>query len=62
MIDTQVYELNYQVELTRRWAVAPDGRFLILRPVEVLEASDSPPQIVLAQNWLEELKAMMPVQ
>ncbi len=49
----------------RRWAVAPDGqRFLLLKPAASTVTDDAdapPPQIILVQNFFEELKARVPV-
>ena len=39
--------------------VAPDGRFLIIKPVEG-DSGVVPPQIVVIQNWFEELKRLVP--
>ena len=43
--------------VTRMYDVAPDGeRFLMVKDRIV----ESPPQIVVVQNWLEELKRLVP--
>ena len=40
--------------------VSPDGdRFLMIRPVEDVSAT---PQIIVVQNWFEELKRLAPVE
>ena len=45
---------------SRQYHVAPDGRFLMLKDV-VSEAGDElPPQVVLVQNWFEELRRRVP--
>ncbi len=46
----------------RQYHVAPDGRFLMLRSADA-SASDTglPTQVVLVQNWHEELKRLVPV-
>ncbi len=44
-------------ELSSFYDVAPDGRFLVIKPVE--EAPVATPQIVLVLNWHEELKRSM---
>ena len=46
----------------RQHHVAPDGRFLMMRDA-LPDASDAqiPTQVVLVQNWFEELKARVPV-
>ena len=47
---------------SRDYDVAPDGRFLMMKTTGA-ETSDSdiPNQVVLVQNWLEELKRLVPV-
>jgi hypothetical protein len=41
--------------------VAADGlRFLMLQPVK--DAAATPPQLVLVQNWFEELKRLVPTK
>jgi hypothetical protein len=42
--------------------VAPDGRFLMLKPVVAAGDDPLPPQVVLVQNWFEELKRLVPVE
>ena len=55
----------YMTGGNRRWAVAPDGqRFLLLKPVAstVTGGADGPPpQIILVQNWFQELLERVPV-
>ena len=48
---------------TRPWAVAPDGRFLMLREgaASTTDTYEVPAQVVLVQNWTEELKRLVPV-
>ena len=41
--------------------IAPDGRFLIIRSDQVEAGVDTEPQIVVVQNWFEELKRLVPV-
>ena len=43
------------INLGRTYDVAPDGRFLMIKP-EV----GSPPHLVVAQNWLAELERLVP--
>ena len=43
----------------RAYDVAPDGRFLIIRSAQA--ETVAAPQIVLLQNWFEELKRLVPV-
>jgi Tol biopolymer transport system component len=40
----------------RQYHVAPDGRFLMLKDVASEAGGELPPQVVLVQNWFEELK------
>jgi eukaryotic-like serine/threonine-protein kinase len=40
--------------------VAPDGRFLMLKPVETPGASSELPTVVVVKNWAEELKRRVP--
>lgn len=39
--------------------VAPDGRFLMIKPIGG-DTAVAPSQIVVIQNWLEELKRLVP--
>jgi hypothetical protein len=40
----------------RNWDVAPDGRFLMIKLPAVENSSD----IVVVQNWFEDLKRLAP--
>jgi eukaryotic-like serine/threonine-protein kinase len=40
----------------RNYDISPDGRFLMVKPQDV-----GPPQIVVVQNWTEELKRLVPL-
>ena len=62
---TELFRGEYVAAVTtngsRQYHVAPDGRFLMLKDV----ASESPggelpPQVVLVQNWFEELRERVP--
>ena len=44
----------------QRYDIAPDGRFLIVRSDQG-DFTDTAPQIVVVQNWFEELKRLVPV-
>ena len=45
----------------RQYHVAPDGRFLMLKDVVGQSPGDAlPPQVVLIQNWFEELRELVP--
>jgi hypothetical protein len=39
---------------TKSWDVAPDGRFLLMKPVP------AEPSIQVVLNWTEELKRLVP--
>jgi hypothetical protein len=41
--------------------LAPDGRFLIIRSGQAEAGVGTEPQIVVVQNWFEELKRLVPV-
>jgi len=41
--------------------VAADGRFLIIKRGQAEAGADAEPQIVIVQNWTEELKRLVPV-
>jgi serine/threonine-protein kinase len=42
----------------RMYDVSPDGRFLMVR--QGRDGTEPPPQIVVVQNWQEELKRLVP--
>ena len=44
----------------QRYDIARDGRFLIVRSDQA-DSTDAAPQIVVVQNWFEELKRLVPV-
>ncbi|MGH9254727.1 MAG: protein kinase domain-containing protein [Vicinamibacterales bacterium] len=44
----------------RPYDVTPDGRFLIIRSGAAEESSSAPAELVLIQNWQEELKRLVP--
>jgi Tol biopolymer transport system component len=45
---------------TRQYHVAPDGRFLMLKEAVSQVGDALPPQVVLVQNWFEELRERVP--
>jgi Tol biopolymer transport system component len=47
---------------SRTYDIAPDGRFLIIRSNQSEAATGSAPQIVVVQNWTEELKRLVPTR
>jgi hypothetical protein len=49
------------VDGSRQFHVAPDGRFLMLKDVASQSAMDQlPPQVILVQNFFEELRRVVP--
>jgi eukaryotic-like serine/threonine-protein kinase len=44
----------------RPYDITPDGRFLIIRSGQAEAAGGTAPQIVVVQNWFEELKRLVP--
>ena len=47
----------YESNVPRTYDVAPDGRFLMIRE----DTSLAPASLVVVQNWIEELKRLVPV-
>ncbi len=46
----------------RIYDVAPDGRFVMIHSVAAATTgTDAPPEIILVQNWFEELQRLVPV-
>ena len=45
----------------RPYDLAPNGRFLIIRSGQAEGGVGTEPQIVVVQNWFEELKRLVPV-
>jgi len=61
---TQLFPWEFVGAMNRRMAVSPDGeRFLLLKAVSLeTDDEDRPnPQIILVENWFEELKRLVPV-
>jgi hypothetical protein len=46
----------------RPYDLAPDGRFIVIRPAEEETGSSTAPSLVLVQNWFEELKRLVPAR
>jgi len=44
----------------RPWDLAPDGRFVIIRSGQAEAGSSAPANLILVQNWFEELKRLVP--
>ena len=61
-----LFKGTYFNETGPQWDVTPDGnRFLMLKPAGASGAAagdQTRPQIVLVQNWFEELKRLVPVK
>jgi dipeptidyl aminopeptidase/acylaminoacyl peptidase len=53
LFDASAYEWN----IGRNFDLAPDGRFLMVRPYQADD--DRPEEVVVVLNWLEDLKARM---
>ena len=57
-----LFEGNYYDALGRQYDVAPDGRFLMIKPASAgAEEAVAVPQIVMVQGWFEELKRLVPL-
>jgi len=62
---TQLFEWSFISGATRRLAVSPDGeRFLTISTANVGDDDEDPqkPQIILVENWFEELEAKVPAK
>ena len=46
---------------SREYHVGPDGRFLMQRRSDQQDGEDQLNQVVLVQNWFEELKQLVPI-
>ena len=44
----------------RPYDIAPDGRFLIIRSGQSEAAGDTASDMIVVQNWFEELKRLVP--
>jgi Tol biopolymer transport system component len=47
---------------SRMYDLAPDGRFIVIRPAEEETGSGTAPSLILVQNWFEELKRLVPTR
>ena len=58
-----LFEQQYYLDRSRRtYDLAPDGRFLMVKESAVGDDTESPTaQIILVQNWHEELKRLVPI-
>ena len=46
----------------RPYDIAPDGRFLIIRSGQAEAAGGTASNLILVQNWFEELKRLVPTK
>ena len=62
-IPTVVFEGTYFDSFGRRYDLAPDGRFLMIKPPDAAaeDGASVPNQIVVVQGWFEELTRLVPV-
>ena len=56
-----LFERSYVMEGSdvgggRSYALAPDGRFLMMKEGEGVEGGSGPAEIVVILNWIEDLK------
>jgi serine/threonine-protein kinase len=42
--------------------VAADGRFLMIKQVEAPDSVQTQPEIIIVENWFEDLKRLVPVE
>ncbi len=47
---------------TRPYDIAPDGRFLIIRSGQAEAAGGTASNLIVVQNWTEELKRLVPTR
>ena len=51
------------VPARRMYDIAPDGQqFLMIKPGGESDQTSKPPSIIVVQNWLEELKRLVPTK
>ena len=53
-----ILNFPYFLGAGRTYDVAPDGRFLVVKPGPVLEPA-IPPQVILVEHWFEEVKRLV---
>ena len=58
----QLFSMDPYFEGTNfSWDISPDGqRFLMVRRSAAADEDAQPPQIIVVENWVEELKDMFP--
>ncbi len=52
----QLFADTYFLSGSRNWDIAPDGRFLM-----ITVGGASSPEIIVVQNWFEELTRLVPI-
>ena len=59
---TVLFEETYSQGGSRRYDLAPDGRFLMIKQAGAAteDAASAPDQIVVVEGWFEELKRLVP--
>ena len=57
-----VFDENYYSGGGRTYDLAPDGRFLMIKLSDATteDADSALPQVILVENWFEELKRLVP--
>ncbi|MDA2925063.1 hypothetical protein MYX65_10525, partial [Acidobacteria bacterium AH-259-L09] len=55
-----LFEESYLNTNRPSYDVGPDGRFLMIQRVEQTEEASAPTQLIIVQNWFEELKRLVP--
>ncbi len=60
---TVVFEGTYYQAPWRTYDLAPDGRFLMIKPggAATEDGASALPQIVVVEGWFEELKRLVPI-
>ena len=56
-----LFEGDYFAGAGRSYDVAPDGqRFLMIKAGDPSDESSSAPELIIVENWFEELKRLVP--
>jgi len=55
-----LFEGDYDTHRARNYDVAADGRFLMVKDVTPPDRASAREHLVLVQNWIEELKRLVP--
>ena len=60
---TVLFEVAYQraINSQRQYHVAPDGRFLMLKPLPDADVAPPQLQVTVFKNWFQELAERVPV-